>query len=210
MNRRQILIFSAGIVACVAVAWALVFLVKDRRAAIPSRGPVIMLTDAAQIGGPFRLMDHTGKRAADTDFRGRYMLLYFGYTFCPDVCPAELQSMGRAMDRLSAKGDRIVPVFISVDPERDKAAILKDYVAAFHPRMIGLTGSAAEIKAAAKAYKVYYRKAPGTKAGDKDYLMDHTSFIYLVGPDGKVMALFRGGTKPEVLAKELIRLTGGR
>jgi protein SCO1/2 len=209
MGRRQILIFSAGIVACVVVAWALVFLIKDRRATIPSRGPVIMLTEAADIGGPFRLTDHTGKRAADSDFRGRFMLLYFGYTFCPDVCPAELQTMGRAMDRLAAKGDKTVPVFISVDPERDSIAILKDYVAAFHPRMIGLTGSAAEIAAVAKAYKVYYRKAPGAKAGDKDYLMDHTSFIYLVGPDGKVVALFRGGTKPEVLARELIRLTGG-
>jgi len=207
MNRRQILIFSAGIVACVTVAWALVFFVKDRRAKIPSQGSVIMLTAAAQIGGSFRLTDHTGKRASDTDFLGRYMLLYFGYTFCPDVCPAELQTMGRTMDRLAAKGEKIVPVFISVDPQRDTLAVLKDYVAAFHPRMIGLTGSAAEIAAATKAYKVYYRKAPGAMAGDKDYLMDHTSFIYLVGPDGKVVALFRGGTKAEVLAKELIRLT---
>ena len=118
--------------------------------------------------------------------------------------------MGRAMDRLAAKGEKIIPVFISVDPQRDTIAILKEYVAAFHSRMVGLTGSTAAVAAAAKAYKVYYRKAPGTKAGDKDYLMDHTSFIYLVGPDGKVVALFRGGTKPEVLAKELIRLTGGR
>ena len=208
MNRRQILIFSTGIVACVVVAWALVFLIKDRRATVPTRGPVIMVTGNAEIGGPFRLMDHTGKRVTDADFKGRFMLVYFGYTFCPDVCPAELQTMGRAMDRLAARGDKIVPVFITVDPERDTMAILKDYVAAFHPRMVGLTGSTAEVKAAAKAYKVYFRKAPGAQAGDKDYLMDHTSIIYLVGPDGKVVALFRGGTRPEVLAKELIRLTG--
>ena len=208
MDRRQILIFSAGIVACVAVAWALVFLVKDRRATRPAQGPVIMLTGAADIGGPFRLIDHTGKRVTEADFKGRYMLLFFGYTHCPDVCPAELQTMGRAMDRLAAKGDKIVPVFISVDPERDSPAILKAYVAAFHPSMVGLTGSAAEIKAAAKAYKVYYRKQPGAKPGDTKILMDHTSFIYLVGPDGKVVALIRGGTRPEVLAKELARLTG--
>ena len=208
MDRRQMLIFSAGIVACVAVAWALVFLVKDRRATRPAQGPVIMLTEAADIGGPFRLMDHTGKRVTEADFKGRFMLLFFGYTFCPDVCVAELQTMGRAMDRLAAKGDNIVPVFISVDPERDKPAVLKRYVAAFHPRMVGLTGSAAEVKAAAKAYKVYYRKAPGAKPGDTKILMDHTSFIYLVGPDGKVVALIRGGTRPEVLAKELARLTG--
>ncbi|MEE8084617.1 MAG: SCO family protein [Alphaproteobacteria bacterium] len=208
MDRRQILIFSAGIVACVAVAWALVFLVKDRRPTRPAQGPVIMLTGAADIGGPFRLIDHTGKRVTEADFKGRYMLLFFGYTHCPDVCPAELQTMGRAMDRLAAKGDKIVPVFISVDPERDSPAILKAYVAAFHPSMVGLTGSAAEIKAAAKAYKVYYRKQPGAKPGDTKILMDHTSFIYLVGPDGKVVALIRGGTRPEVLAKELARLTG--
>ncbi|MEE8213224.1 MAG: SCO family protein [Alphaproteobacteria bacterium] len=208
MDRRQILIFSAGIVACVLVAWALVFLVKDRRPTRPAQGPVIMLTGAADIGGPFRLIDHTGKRVTEADFKGRYMLLFFGYTHCPDVCPAELQTMGRAMDRLAAKGDNIVPVFISVDPERDSPAILKAYVAAFHPSMVGLTGSAAEIKAAAKAYKVYYRKQPGAKPGDTKILMDHTSFIYLVGPDGKVVALIRGGTRPEVLAKELARLTG--
>ncbi|MEE8284877.1 MAG: SCO family protein [Alphaproteobacteria bacterium] len=208
MDRRQILIFSAGIVACVAVAWALVFLVKDRRPTRPAQGPVIMLTGAADIGGPFRLMDHTGKRVTEADFKGRYMLLFFGYIHCPDVCPAELQTMGRAMDRLAAKGDKIVPVFISVDPERDSPAILKGYVAAFHPSMVGLTGSAAEVAAAAKAYKVYYRKQPGAKPGDTKILMDHTSFIYLVGPDGKVVALIRGGTRPEVLAKELARLTG--
>jgi protein SCO1/2 len=208
MDRRQILIFSAGIVACVAVAWALVFAVKDRRPTRPTQGPVIMLTGAADIGGPFRLIDHTGKRVTEADFKGRFMLLFFGYTHCPDVCPAELQTMGRAMDRLAAKGDNIVPVFISVDPERDSPAILKAYVAAFHPSMVGLTGSAAEIKAAAKAYKVHYRKQPGAKPGDTEILMDHTSFIYLVGPDGKVVALIRGGTRPEVLAKELARLTG--
>lgn len=208
MNRRQIVIFSAGILACVLVAWALVFLVKERRATMPARGPVIMLTAAAEIGGPFRLTDHTGKRVTDADFRGRFMLLYFGYTFCPDVCPADLQTMGRALDILAAKGEVITPVFISVDPERDSPAVLKKYVAAFHPRMVGLTGSAAAIKAAAKAYKVYYRAQLGAKPGDTKILMGHTSFIYLVGPDGKAVAAFRGGTRPEVLAKELARLTG--
>ena len=208
MIRRQILIFSAGIITCVIVAWALVFLVMGRRPTIPARGPVIMLTDAAEIGGPFRLTDHTGTPVTDADFQGRHMLIYFGYTSCPDVCPAELQTMGRAMDILGAKGNKIVPVFISVDPERDTAQVLNKYVAAFHPRMVGLTGTAAEIKAAAKAYKVGYRKQPGAKSGHGEILMDHTSFFYLVGPGGKVVALFRGGTKPEVLAKELARLTG--
>ncbi len=112
------------------------------------------------------------------------------------------------MDAIGDKGKNIVPVFITIDPERDKQREVKDYAEAFHPRMVGMTGSAAEIAAVAKAYKIYYRRAPGTKPGAADYLVDHTSFIYLVGPDGKVVALFRGGTTPEMLARELLRLTG--
>ncbi|HSR55767.1 MAG TPA: SCO family protein [Alphaproteobacteria bacterium] len=207
MTRRQIFIFCAGIIACVVVAWALVAFVSQHRPTRVAQGGAVMITPAAQIGGPFTLTDHTGKRVSDTDFRGRYMLIYFGYTFCPDVCPTELQTIARAMEILGDDGKNIVPVFISVDPARDTVAAVKDYVAAFHPRMVGLTGSKADVEAAAKAYKVYARKAPGTEDGANDYLVDHTSHIYLVGPDGKVAALFKGGTRPETLAKELERLT---
>jgi protein SCO1/2 len=133
------------------------------------------------------------------------MLIFFGYTFCPDVCPLELQTVGRAMDILGPKGSKITPIFITVDPARDTPAHLKDYVAAFHPRMVGLTGSADDIAAVGKAYKIYYRKPVGTKADAKDYLMDHSAFTYLMGPDGKVTALFRPKTTPEVLAREIAR-----
>ncbi|MDX1484810.1 MAG: SCO family protein [Alphaproteobacteria bacterium] len=208
MTRRQILIFSLGLVACVAVSWGLVALVKEQRPTQPARGGAVMVTAEADIGGPFSLVDHTGRRVTDADFRGRYMLIYFGYTFCPDVCPSELQTVGRAMDILGAKGKRIVPVFITVDPARDTVPVVKDYVAAFHPRMVGLTGSDEDVAAASKAYKIYARKAPGTKEDDPDYLVDHTSFIYLVGPDGKVAALFRAGTAPEAMATELARIAG--
>jgi len=206
MNRRQILIFASGIVACVVVAWALVAVVKERRPTRTSPGGAVLITAAADIGGPFTLTDHTGKTVSDKDFRGRNMLIYFGYTFCPDVCPTELQTVAQAMEILGEKGKGVVPVFITVDPARDTVAVMKDYVAAFHPRMVGLTGGAEQVKAAAKEYKVYSRKAPGTKEGAKDYLVDHTSLLYLVGADGKVMALFKGGTRPETLAKELARL----
>ncbi len=208
MNRRQILIFASGIVACVVVAWALVAVIKERRPTRTSPGGAVLITAAADIGGPFTLTDHTGKTVSDKDFRGRHLLIYFGYTFCPDVCPTELQTVAQAMEILGDKGKGVVPVFITVDPARDTVAVVKDYVAAFHPRMVGLTGSAEQVKAAAKEYKVYSRKAPGTKEGAEDYLVDHTSLLYLVGGDGKVKALFKGGTRPETLAKELARLTG--
>jgi protein SCO1/2 len=207
MNRRQIIIFASGIVACVIVAWALVALLQDRRPTRGSPGGAVLITAAADIGGPFSLTDHTGKAVTDRDFRGRYMLIYFGYTFCPDVCPTELQTMAQAMQILGAAGENVVPVFITVDPARDTVAAVKDYVAAFHPRMVGLTGSAEQVAAAAKEYKVYSRKAPGTPVEAKDYLVDHTSLLYLVGPEGEVKALFKGGTRPEMLAKELERLT---
>lgn len=207
MTRRQILIFCLGILACVAVAWALVSLVSQHRPTRVAKGGAVLITPAAQIGGPFTLTDQTGKRVTDKDFRGRYLLIYFGYTFCPDVCPTELQMIARGMEILGDKGKNVVPVFITVDPDRDTVAVMKDYVAAFSPRMVGLTGSAAETAAVAKAYKVYARKATGTKEGAKDYLVDHSSLLYLVGPDGKVVALFRPGTTSEVLARELARLT---
>ena len=205
MGARQIILFSLGIVACVAVAWGLVTLVNPNRGAPGGAGSAVINTKGADIGGPFSLIDHTGKRVSDAQYRGRFMLIFFGYTFCPDVCPLELQTVGRAMDILGPKGSKITPLFISVDPERDTPALLKDYVAAFHPRMVGLTGSAAEIAAAAKAFKVYYGRPPGTKAGTQDYLMDHSSFIYLVGPGGTLRALFRPKTSPETLAREIAR-----
>ena len=206
MAARQIILFCAGIVACVAVAWGLVTLVKVKRDAGQGTGSAVIATKGADIGGAFTLTDHTGKRVSDTDFRGRYMLVYFGYTSCPDDCPADLQTIGRAMDTLGARGRKITPVLITVDPERDRPAELKEYVAAFHPRMVGLTGSAAEIAQVAKAYKVYYRKPPGAKTASGGYLTDHTSFIYLMGPGGKLRALFRPKTKPEILAREIARL----
>lgn len=205
MTSRPILYFALGVVACVGVAWALVAVVKDRRGPVTASAPADAVPGevsvaGAELGGPFTLTDHTGRRVSDTDFRGRFLLIYFGYAYCPDVCPTELQAIARAIDLLGPAADRVVPVFITVDPARDDVAHMAEYVRAFHPRMVGLTGSEAEIAAVAKAYKVYHRKAPGTAPGARDYLVDHTSFIYLVGPDGKVVTLFRGGTAPEAVA----------
>jgi cytochrome oxidase Cu insertion factor (SCO1/SenC/PrrC family) len=154
-----------------------------------------------EIGGPFTLVDGTGQTVTDASYRGRYMLIYFGYTFCPDVCPTALSLMAAALDKLpEAEARDIVPLFITVDPERDTAKVVKDYAAAFHPRMIGLTGSPEQVAAAERAYKVYAAKA---KSANGDYTMDHSSIVYLMGPDGRFLIHFAHGVTAEQMAEEL-------
>ena len=120
----------------------------------------ILMWNREPVGGPFALTDQAGHARTDRDFRGRLMLVYFGFTFCPDVCPTDLQAIGLALDRLGPDGDQVQPIFITVDPERDTASHLADYVPMFHPRLIGLTGSADAIRKVADAYKVYYARVP--------------------------------------------------
>lgn len=153
----------------------------------------------ALIGGPFTLVDGEGTTRTDEDFRGKLMLIYFGFTYCPDVCPTELQAMGQALDQLGPKGDAVQPILISIDPERDTPEVIGQYVESFHPRMIGLTGSPEQVAAAAKAYRVYYRKA--TVEGASEYLMDHSSIVYLMDRQGKFLTHFSHGTSPEDMAK---------
>ena len=143
----------------------------------------------ALVGGPFTLTDHNGRRVTDADFRGKYMLIMFGFTYCPDICPSGLQVMSAALDQLGAKADKIVPVFISVDPERDTPEQLAQYVQSFHPRLVGLTGTAEEIAAAAKAYRVYYKKVADAKS-TAGFTYDHSALIYLMGPDGAYVTHF--------------------
>ena len=152
------------------------------------------------IGGPFALVDQNGKPRTNEDFRGKVMLVYFGFTYCPDVCPTDLQNIGLALDQLGPAGEQIQPLFITVDPERDTAEHLKDYVPMFHPRLIGLTGDAAAVHAAAAAYRTYYAKIP--LKGD-DYTVDHSSFTYVVGADGQYLGFFPPGTPPERIAESL-------
>jgi protein SCO1/2 len=165
---------------------------------IPSAGGGVQLPQGLALGGPFALIDEAGRPVTEADFGGRWLLLYFGYTFCPDVCPTELGTVAAAIDALGADAERVVPVFITIDPERDQPALIADYVARFHPRLRGLTGSPQQIAEAARRYRVYYAKTRRAEAAD--YLMDHSSFIYLVGPDARVRALFRPETAPEAIA----------
>jgi protein SCO1/2 len=157
----------------------------------------------ADIGGPFELVDQDGKAVTDADFHGKLMLVYFGYTYCPDACPTALGVMAAAIGKLDVAGERVAPVFISVDPERDTPQALKDYVGNFHPRMVGLTGSAEQVAKAAKEYRAFYQKQPG--ATSEDYLMDHTTLIYLMGADGKFLTYFGQQATPDEVAEAIRR-----
>jgi protein SCO1/2 len=159
---------------------------------------------AALFGGPFALVDQDGKTRTDAEFRGRYLLVYFGYTFCPDLCPTELQTISDALDRLGDKAARVQPLFITVDPARDTVPVMKEYVGHFRPGLIGLTGGAPEIAAAAKAYRVYYAKVAAADGGS-DYLMDHSGFVFLMGPDGAYITHFTPQTSAQQLAKALAK-----
>lgn len=153
------------------------------------------------VGGPFSLVDPTGKIVTDADFRGRWMLVYFGYTFCPDVCPTELQAVAAGMDLLGKQAEQVVPIFITVDPERDTPAAMGEYVKLFDDRLIGLTGSSDQVKVATRAYRVYAAKSDSKTTNA--YLMDHSSFVYLMGPDGTLRSLFKAGTGADELAQSI-------
>lgn len=154
----------------------------------------------SSIGGPFVLADQDGKTRTEKDFRGRFMLVYFGYTWCPDVCPTTLARISQALATLGPKAGRIVPVFITVDPERDKPPVLKKYVAAFGTQFVGLTGSLPAIARTAREYRVYFAKQ---KAAGGSYGVTHSSEIYLVGPDGKFVTFYDSDIGAGALAKDL-------
>lgn len=150
------------------------------------------------IGGAFTLMDQNGVVRHAQDFRGKLMLVYFGYTFCPDACPTALQDMSHAIDLMGDKGNDVEPIFITIDPARDTVEQMKLYASNFHPRLVALTGTPEQVDEAAKAYRVYYAK--GKSTGGDDYLMDHTVFIYLMGRDGKYLSHFLPGATAEQMA----------
>ena len=166
---------------------------------VPGLGRTVT-TGQATVGGPFRLTDQAGKAVSDADFRGRYMLIYFGYSFCPDVCPTTLGVMTQALEKMGADSARVAPIFITVDPARDTPKVLADYMKAFGPNFIGLTGSDAQIKAVEKEYRVYAAKRP---LENGNYGMDHSSVMYLMGPTGKMITFYDEAISPDDLAKDL-------
>ncbi|WP_244646035.1 SCO family protein [Bradyrhizobium campsiandrae] len=153
-----------------------------------------------QIGGPFSLVDHTGKSRDDREFRGKLLIVYFGYTFCPDVCPGDLQAITLALDQLGSLASEVQPIFITIDPERDDK-VLAQYVSAFHPSLIGLTGTPDQIREVANSYKAFYTKVRDERTGD--YAIDHAGVIYLMGRDGKYLGFMPPQTAPDRLAEVL-------
>ena len=156
-----------------------------------------------QIGGPFQLMDHTGVLKTEKDFVGKFTLIYFGYTYCPDVCPTTLTTMTDALKSLGSKADRITPIFITVDPKRDTVEHLRMYVSHFHPRLIGLTGTDAQVAKAAKVFRVYFAKQKGAKPEDVDYLVDHSSIVYLMDQKGRYLSHFGHAVTAEAMAERI-------
>ncbi len=188
--------FKVGIAACAAL---LALTWSAGTAAQPAALPL-------DLGGPFALVDHTGRAVSDEDFRGRFMLVFFGYANCPGICPTGLRAMTEALDLLGGKGERVVPLLITVDPKHDTPENLAPAVAKIHPRLIGLTGSLEALSAAAKSYKVSAKPAGRSWQGTQ--IIDHGSFVYLMGPDGKFLTLFPPVMAPDAMAAAIGRYLG--
>eukprot|EP00842_Homolaphlyctis_polyrhiza_P006442 jgi/Hompol1/679/HPOL_002515-RA len=167
-----------------------------------------------KVGGPFSLVDHTGRPVTDMDYRGKYILLYFGYTFCPDVCPEELEKMAEIVDAMESKEgfsqETILPIFVSCDPKRDSVESIREYLKAhapsdFHPKFIGLTGTYNQIRRIAKAYRLYFSAPPKAVDDDEtDYLVDHSIFFYLINPDGQYVAHYGKNETAETVTNKII------
>jgi len=193
-------VLAATVLAGLVILGAGVFLVLTMRDNPRGAGGTAL---ASAIGGPFHLTDQNGNRVTDADLKGKWSLIYFGYTHCPDACPTALNDIAVALDELGARRAAVRPVFITVDPERDTPEALKSYVASFDAPILALTGTQQEVAQAAKAYRVYYAKHPEPGG---DYSMDHSSVIYVMDPEGRFTASFTHESSPEQIAERLKKL----
>jgi protein SCO1/2 len=191
----RILVISAAFLAGLVLCFGVALMLSGRLSA-----PVAQ--QIAAIGGPFKLTDQNGRTVSDQDLKGRPFLVFFGFTHCPDVCPTTLFDVSELMRSLGPDADRARALFITVDPERDTPAVMKDYLSSFDPHLAGLTGDAAAIAAVAKAYRVYYKKVPLDQGG---YTMDHTAIVYLMDKDGRFVAPFSLKRTTEAAAADLRR-----
>ncbi|MBT3765809.1 MAG: SCO family protein [Rhodospirillaceae bacterium] len=198
-KRRGLILMIVVIICFGTLGW---FLYKvPMMQTVSNQG--VKTTGTATIGGPFTLVDHFNKTVTDADFRGRYMLIFFGYTYCPDVCPTTLTDISDALGLLGKDAADIAPIFITVDPERDKPEHMKEYVKHFHPKIIGMSGSVEQVKKVAGVYRVFFQKAREKGAEPDDYLMNHSSITYLMGKDGKFLTHFSHGTSAKDLAAKI-------
>lgn len=204
---------AASLVIVAAVLAVTYFPVFERYSRAEHQHQVAKLQEAPAgtlPGGPFTLVDHTGRAVTDRDFRGSFLLVFFGYTHCPDVCPATLAEVSATLKALDEDARHVRPLFITVDPERDTPGVLASYVRAFHPAIVGLTGTPEQIRAVTKAYKAHYAKVPlksdGKHGHPLRYSVDHSAFVYLMGPDGAFLDVFRFGASPEKMAEKVREL----
>lgn len=189
----------AKVVAVAAVVITIIALYFIMTASVPPKplaGQGSMASGKANIGGEFALTDQDGQPFGTAQLKGRPSMIYFGFTFCPDICPTSLQKLTSVMDTLDKYGIDVTPVFITIDPKRDTSASLKTYLKHFHAKFVGLTGSEEAIKEVADKFKVYYSIAPGSDPKRNDYLLDHTSLVYLMDKDGNYMTHFHIDSHP--------------
>jgi protein SCO1/2 len=199
MTRRMkwVLAILAAFVAFDGVALVVVLTMRHAQVAITGK---VVQDGTAAIGGPFALAATNGKTVTDQTFRGKWQMLYFGYTYCPDACPTALSNIGSALQKLGLEADQIQPLFVSVDPKRDTREAMSAYLQSFDPRIIGLTGTRAQIDAIAKAYRVYFKIHEGE--GDK-YVVDHSAYFYLMDPAGRFVDVIEGATPGDQMADKL-------
>jgi protein SCO1/2 len=191
----RILLIGAAFVAGLVLCFGLVVIVTGR-------GSAPIAQQIAAIGGPFKLTDQNGREITDQQLKGKPFLVFFGFTHCPDVCPTTLFEVSEILRALGPDADRTGALFITVDPERDTPATMKDYLSSFDPHLIGLTGDPAAVAAVAKAYRVYYKKVPLDQGG---YTMDHTAIVYLMDKEGRFVSPFSLKRSAEVAAADLRR-----
>jgi protein SCO1/2 len=191
---RLLLLLAAFLVGLAGVFAVVLVLVRPQAGAI--------VPSAAAIGGPFRLVDQDGRTVTDGDLKGEPTLVFFGFTHCPDVCPTTLMELSDVLDKLGGDAARVHALFITVDPERDTPAEIKDYLSSFNPHLTGLTGDPAAVTEVAKSYRVYVKKVP---LDNGDYTMDHTALVYLMDKNGRFVTPFNLKRRPEDAAADLRR-----
>ena len=205
--RSKGLILGLTLAAAGAVAVAGTFLIKGPLGPTPTSGPAVVgktvTTGTATIGGPFTLVSTSGETVTDRSYRGKWLLIFFGYTYCPDVCPTSLNNMSVALDMLGKDASNIQPLFITVDPQRDTRDVIAAYLKSFDPRIVGLTGSQTQIDSVVKAYRVYAESQKGEErqaVDGENYLVAHSSYIYLIDQQGKFVNVIQGTSAGEEIA----------
>ena len=202
MGMKRVFFYFAVAVVVVAFGLVLKFVVAPLQPP-PKSAKVAQIPAPPPVGGPFTMVNQHGQTVRDTDFQGRHMLIFFGYTYCPDICPTVLSNVTQALELLGPAAAKVQPIFVSVDPERDTPDQLKMYLEHFHPTMVGLTGSKQQVEAAKKAYRVYAAKADQSADDPDDYLMAHGSTLYLMGPKGEFEAFFSHQSDPQAMAHRI-------